>query len=136
MYVYLYCKTNANKMANAKLKNESGKKVATTTTKVNNSNKVVKATKTTKATKKSLVVEPTHKPWSVNGKTGYRENLRGFKAGDKVKIEVGGKKVTAEFAYFKVSPVRYPEGKLFINYKGKLVKRVKESVEKVKLTNA
>ena len=99
---------------------------------------VVKAA-TTKKTLTAKIDKPAprakkvkaHKPWSVNGRTGYHQDLKGFKEGDKVNIQVDGKKVTATYKYFKISPERYPEGRVHVEYKGEVLKRVKEAVTKI-----
>lgn len=110
-------------------------KKATTATEVATTTKAKKVTTTTAP---KMVVAPkkakVNKPWSVNGRTGYHAKLRGFKEGDMVNIEVNGKKVKATFKTFKVSPTRYPDGKVVITYKGKNLKRIPSAVTKIAVT--
>lgn len=112
-------------------------KKATTATKVATATTTTATTSTTApkkvATKKAAKVK-VNKPWSVNGRTGYHAKLRGFKEGDMVSIEVNGKKVKATFKTFKISPVRYPEGKVIVTYKGKNLKRIPSAVSKIAVT--
>jgi ribosomal protein L21E len=97
-----------------------------------NATKTPSMTATKKTTK--AVAPIVNKPWSVNGRTGYHAKLRGFKEGDMVNIEVNGKKVKATFKTFKVSPTRYPEGKVVVIYKGKNLKRIASGVTKIAVT--
>lgn len=80
------------------------------------------------ATSKKAV--KSHTPWSVNGKTGYHQPLEGFKEGEtKVRFKADGKSLVGIFKYLKISPVRYPEGKVFIEHAKGVFKRSISSVK-------